>query len=92
MPVGTIPPRPDEPYLRDKSPMSWRYSTLDIYCFRNFTFAEDYLPAIAGIAQKVMERTDYTYKAGLWLEVSLLLEVGVPLEYIAKSTPKSTSL
>lgn len=73
MPLGMIPPRPDAPRLRDKTPMSWWYSTLCIYCFRNFKFADDYLPAIAGIARKVMERTGHTYKAGLWLEVSHFL-------------------
>jgi hypothetical protein len=38
------------------------------YSRRKLTFAQDKLPALAGVASKLAERTGYTYVAGLWLE------------------------
>ncbi|CZR60249.1 uncharacterized protein PAC_10145 [Phialocephala subalpina] len=49
--------------------LSWWYSSLyRRYVRRGITMHKDILPAIAGIAEKVAERTAYQYKAGLWLE------------------------
>jgi hypothetical protein len=38
------------------------------YSRRKLTFAQDKLPALAGIASKLAEKTGYTYVAGLWLQ------------------------
>lgn len=45
------------------------------YSKRKLTFAQDKLPALAGIASKVAERTGHTYVAGLWLQD--LLPIGL---------------
>jgi hypothetical protein len=68
MPLGNIPPQLDEDIGAGRSPVSWWYDTLSLYCRRSLTLAKDSLPAIAGIALKVKERTSCNYKAGLWLE------------------------
>jgi hypothetical protein len=68
MPLGDIPPQLEIEKVADKTPISWWYNTLTLYCSRSLTLAKDNLPAIAGIALKVKERTGYNYKAGLWLE------------------------
>lgn len=46
----------------DNSPISWWYNTLCLYCGRRLTFVKDALPAIAGIALKVNERSNYITK------------------------------
>lgn len=41
---------------------------MDEYTTRHLTIGKDKLPAISGIAREIAALTNYTYKAGLWLE------------------------
>ncbi|KAG4436194.1 hypothetical protein IFR05_008322 [Cadophora sp. M221] len=51
------------------NPVSWWYRMLlNSYCRRGVTDLDDLLPALAGVAEEVSNRTGYHYKAGLWLE------------------------
>jgi len=55
--------------LPDNNLLSWWYNTLlPDYFTRNITVHSDLLPAIAGVAQNIAERTGYHYQAGLWEE------------------------
>jgi hypothetical protein len=49
-------------------PLSYWYNGLDRFRRRKITYLQDRLPAIAGVAKIVQQRTHYNYKAGLWLE------------------------
>ena len=94
MPLGAIPPQPDELLVGDRTPMSWWYRTLFLYCRRRLTFAKDTLPAIAGIARQVKERTGYNYKAGLWLEDfhrALLWQANDPVKRLVNTPVPSWS-
>jgi len=53
--------------LRSKSMTMWRDIVRE-YSRRKLTFAQDKLPALAGVASKLAEKTGYTYVAGLWLQ------------------------
>jgi hypothetical protein len=53
--------------LLSKSMTMWRDIVRE-YSRRKLTFAQDKLPALAGVASKLAEKTGYTYVAGLWLE------------------------
>lgn len=69
MPIGKLESNPAlERIGTYRKPMSWWYKTLNSYCTRSITIHEDLLPAIAGVAKKIEERTGYLYRAGLWLE------------------------
>jgi len=46
--------------------MDWWYTTLRDYTGRSITMHSDLLPAIAGLAQAVADRSGYSYEAGLW--------------------------
>lgn len=51
------------------SPLAWWYKMLrNSYWNRGLTALDDLLPALAGVAEEVSNRTGYHYKAGLWLE------------------------
>ncbi|EPE27261.1 hypothetical protein GLAREA_03176 [Glarea lozoyensis ATCC 20868] len=49
-------------------PMRYWYDGINRFRGRHITYGQDRLPAIAGVAKRVQQRTRYTYKAGLWLE------------------------
>ncbi|CZR65411.1 uncharacterized protein PAC_15311 [Phialocephala subalpina] len=69
IPKGTVPSHPDLDNTNSTvRPLSFWYRALWSYCSRGITVHEDFLPAIAGVAQAVAERTGYHYKCGLWLE------------------------
>lgn len=46
----------------------WRYGVVRRYSSRVFTYPEDILPALSGIAQRLARATGGTYVAGMWLE------------------------
>ncbi|KAH6701271.1 heterokaryon incompatibility protein-domain-containing protein [Leptodontidium sp. MPI-SDFR-AT-0119] len=48
--------------------MDWWYTAFWYYVRRSITVHNDLLPAIAGVAQNVAERSGYHYYAGLWQE------------------------
>jgi hypothetical protein len=50
-----------------KTSLEWKVIVED-YSSRDLMFADDKLPALAGLAQKFQKETKYTYVAGLWLE------------------------
>jgi hypothetical protein len=53
---------------RRENILSWWYKRLNDYLGRQITYQSDRLPAIAGIAKEVAERTGYHYRCGLWEE------------------------
>ncbi|KAE8444076.1 hypothetical protein EG329_000858 [Mollisiaceae sp. DMI_Dod_QoI] len=59
---------PEGVALTVNHPLYWWYNHLRSYVRRSITTHTDILPAIAGIAEKIAERTGYRYQAGLWLE------------------------
>lgn len=44
------------------------YHIVNVYAKRSLTFEEDRLPALSGIAREIQKLTEFTYKAGIWLE------------------------
>lgn len=70
MPLCTTPVNPTATgQLDHRGPLRWWYRTLyRSYIRRGITKHKDVLPAIAGVAEKIAERTAYHYRAGLWLE------------------------
>lgn len=69
MPLRTEPLDQTIIGLEMDGPLSWWYRTLYAsYVRRGIAMHKDLLPAIAGVAEKIAERTAYHYKAGLWLE------------------------
>ncbi|KAH6683453.1 heterokaryon incompatibility protein-domain-containing protein [Halenospora varia] len=50
------------------TPISWWDKMLHSFFKREVSVHSDLLPAVAGVAAKIEERSGYTYKAGLWLE------------------------
>jgi hypothetical protein len=44
------------------------YNTVNLYSLRNLTFEKDRLPALSGIARTLQRVTEFSYKAGIWLE------------------------
>ncbi|KAF4630552.1 hypothetical protein G7Y89_g7584 [Cudoniella acicularis] len=95
MPLGEYEPHPQihsiGPY---NTPMSWWSKSQHLYFHREVTINDDLLPAIAGIAAKIAERTGYTYKAGLWAEDfhrGLLWQASHPSEKIEATTVPSWS-
>lgn len=71
MPIA-ITPHPSCPIITYgftfDSPMAWWYGALKQFIARNITNRGDLLPAIAGIAIIIKERTGYNYVCGLWKE------------------------
>jgi hypothetical protein len=69
MPLGKVKP---QIVLRNvyplPDPVTWWYVALWKYFERRITFQDDLLPAIAGLAEKVAERTGYHNDCGLWRE------------------------
>jgi len=53
--------------LLSKPMKMWRDIVRE-YSRRKLTFAQDKLPALAGLVSKLSEKTGYTYVAGLWLQ------------------------
>ncbi|KAK3645590.1 hypothetical protein LTR56_009030 [Elasticomyces elasticus] len=67
---------------REELPSSWA-SDVEQYSKRSLTFAEDTLPAIAGIAAELQAMTGWKYLAGLWQERIIH---GLPWERLESST------
>ncbi|KAE8453902.1 hypothetical protein EG329_007678 [Mollisiaceae sp. DMI_Dod_QoI] len=57
-----------EAQTRRNEILAWWYERLRDYLGRQITFLTDRLPAIAGVAKEVAERTGYHYRCGLWEE------------------------
>lgn len=69
MPIPKIPDQPCPniaPSPRYGSPMDWWYGAQKAFVARGIMNRRDLLPAIAGIAIKIIGRTLYNYACGLW--------------------------
>jgi hypothetical protein len=60
--------RPQDENEKKQEALDYRYRTVEEFMTLDISFPDDRLPAIAGLAKILAERTGYRYVCGLWKE------------------------